>query len=127
MNDSPTASPPDVDAYLSAFPAEQREVLQRVRSAIRSRVPDPVEKTRYGMPAIMLGGWYALHFAGWKKHIGLYPVPVLDETLEAELAPFRAAKDSVNFSWSKPVPYDLIERVTTAIVHSRGGGGGGGR
>lgn len=125
MNDSPTASPPDVDAYLAAFPSDQREVLQRVRSAIRSRVPDPVEKIRYGMPAVMLGGRYALHFAGWKKHIGLYPVPVLDEALEAELAPFRAAKDSVNFPWSKPVPYDLIERVTTAIVERRGGGGGG--
>jgi len=119
------AEPPaDIDTYLAAFSAEQREVLEKVRRSIRSRVPSPEEKIRYGMPAIMLGGRYALHFAGWKKHVGLYPVPVLDAELEREIAPFRTAKDSVNFAWNA-VPYDLIERMTAAIVAVRGSGGSG--
>jgi uncharacterized protein YdhG (YjbR/CyaY superfamily) len=67
----------------------------------------------------MLGGRYALHFAGWKKHIGLYPVPTLDEPLESEIAPYRAEKDSVVFLHSAPVPYELIGRVTEAIVARR--------
>ena len=75
-------------------------------------MPEPTEKIRYGMPAVMLGGRYALHYAGWKKHIGLYPVPTLPEPLEAEIAPYRAEKDSVVFPHTKPVPYELIGRVT---------------
>lgn len=108
-----------VDEYIAGFPDEVRPLLTQVREAIRSEVPEPEEKIRYGIPAVMLGGRYAVHFAGWKKHIGLYPVPALDPPLEAEIAPFRAAKDSVNFPYSKPIPYDLISRVTAAIVKKR--------
>lgn len=112
--------PETVDEYIAGFPPEVRGILESVRAAIRSGVPDPQEKIRYGMPAVMLGGRYAVHFAAWKKHIGLYPIPTLDEPLESEIAPYRSAKDSVNFPFGKPVPYDLIARVTRAIVASRG-------
>ena len=84
-----------------------------------AEVPRPEEKIRYGIAAVMLGGRYALHFAGWKKHIGLYPVPRLDEPLESEIAPYRAEKDSVVFPHSKPMPYDLIAEVARAVVAGR--------
>ena len=74
---------------------------------------------RYGIAAVMLGGATRCTSPGWKKHIGLYPVPTLDEPLESEIAPYRAEKDSVVFPHSKPVPYELIGRVTEAIVAQR--------
>ena len=115
-----TASAPvDIDDYIAGFPAEVQQVLAEVRRVVNDAVPGGEEKIRYGMPAVMLGGRYAIHFAAWKKHLGLYPVPVLDDDLEAELAPYRAAKDSVNFVYSKPIPYDLISRVSRAIVALR--------
>ena len=86
-----------VDAYVESFPEETRALLALVRSTILAEVPGAEEKIRYGMPAVMLGGRYAIHYAAWKHHLGLYPVPVLDDALEAKLAPYRAAKDSVNF------------------------------
>lgn len=110
----------NVDEYIAGFSPEVQDILRQVRAAITAEVPRPTEKIRYGMPAVMLGGRYALHFAGWKKHVGLYPVPTLDDALETELAPFRAAKDSVNFPYSKPIPYDLIGRVAAAVVALRG-------
>jgi len=112
----------DIDEYLAGFPPEQREILERVRQAIRSRVPDPVEKIRYGMPAIMLGGRYALHFAGWKKHLGLYPVATAPEPLESRIAAHRTAKDSVTFPWGTPLDLELIEQIA-AFVHRRRGDG----
>ncbi|QSQ22434.1 DUF1801 domain-containing protein [Pyxidicoccus parkwayensis] len=111
-----------VDEYIASFPEDVQRILTKVRKAIRSNVPGGEEKIRYGMPAVMLGGRYAVHFAGWKHHVGLYPVPRLDEALEAELAPHRAAKDSVNFPYAKPIPYELIGRVTASIVKLRGEG-----
>lgn len=108
-----------VDEYIAGFPPEVAERLQRIREVILAEVPLPEEKVRYGIAAVMLGGRYALHFAGWKKHIGLYPVPTLDETLEDEITPYRAEKDSVVFPHTQPIPYELIGEVTRAIVARR--------
>jgi uncharacterized protein YdhG (YjbR/CyaY superfamily) len=137
------AAPTTVDAYIAGFPAEVRDVLQRVRAAVHAGVrvaaatdapdapdapgapgapgesSDAEEKIRYGIAAVMLGGRYAIHFAGWKKHVGLYPVPRFEGELEAEVAPFRSAKDSVNFPYRTPIDYDLITRMAAEIVRMR--------
>ena len=118
------AAPATVDEYIASFPPEVAARLTRVRAEIVDAVTAasgtaPEEKIRYGIAAIMLGGRYALHFAGWKKHIGLYPVPVLPDPLEAEIAPYRAEKDSVVFPHAQPIPYELIGEVTRAIVARR--------
>ncbi|TYL53768.1 iron chaperone [Agromyces mariniharenae] len=113
------AGPHTVDEYLATFPDDVRDVLEQVRAAIHAGVPDGEEKVRYGIAAVMLGGRYAIHFAGWKHHVGLYPVPRFDGALEDEIAPFRAKTDSVNFSYAKPVPYELITRVSAQIVRQR--------
>ncbi len=108
-----------VDEYIASFPAEVQEILQGVRQAIHRAVPDAPEKIRYDIAAVMLDKTHAIHFAGWKKHVGIYPVPPLEGALETEIAPYRAAKDSANFPYSRPIPYDLIERVSAAISQMR--------
>ncbi|NTW41991.1 MAG: DUF1801 domain-containing protein [Cellulomonadaceae bacterium] len=112
-----------VDAYIAGFPPEVADRLREIRRAILTEVPLPEEKMRYGIGAVMLGGRYALHFAAWKAHIGLYPVPALPEPLESEVAPYRSGKDSVRFPHSAEIPYDLVSRVTAAIVATRGAAG----
>jgi len=114
-----TATPETVDEYIASFPTDVQPVLQAVREAINASVPDGEERIRYGIAAVMLGGRYAIHFAGWKHHIGLYPVPEFEGELEAEVAPYRAKKDSVNFPYSRPVPYELISRMAAEIVRRR--------
>jgi uncharacterized protein YdhG (YjbR/CyaY superfamily) len=116
---SMTATPETVDEYIASFPPDVQPVLQAVREAIHASVPDGEERIRYGIAAVMLGGRYAIHFAGWKHHVGLYPVPEFDGELEAEVAPYRAKKDSVNFPYARPVPYDLISRMSAEIVRRR--------
>jgi uncharacterized protein YdhG (YjbR/CyaY superfamily) len=113
------AAPETVDDYVASFPPEVRDVLERVRGAIHAGVPAGEERVRYGMGAVMLGGRYAIHFAGWKHHVGLYPVPAFDGPLETEVAPYRSKKDTVNFRYADPVPYDLITRMSREIVRMR--------
>lgn len=114
-----TANPGTVDAYIAGFPGGVAERLELVRQAIIAEVPEPEEKMRYGVAAVMLGGRYAIHYAGWKQHIGLYPVPPLPDPLESEVAPHRSGKDSVVFLHSAELPYDLVSRITAAIVAGR--------
>ncbi|MFC8683358.1 iron chaperone [Microbacterium ureisolvens] len=118
------STPAGVDEYIAGFPPDVAARLTRIRSEIVTAVAAasgtvPEEKMRYGIAAVMLGGRHALHFAGWKKHIGLYPVPTLPEPLESEIAPYRAEKDSVVFPHSQDVPYELIGRVARAIADGR--------
>jgi len=101
----------EVDDYIAAFPPEIADILNRVRVAIHAGIPDGGERIGYNMPAVTLGDRFTLYFAGWKKHVGLYPVPHSTEAIEAEIAPYRAAKDSVNFLYSREIPYDLITRI----------------
>jgi uncharacterized protein YdhG (YjbR/CyaY superfamily) len=110
------ATPATVDAYVAGFPDDARRVLEQVWAALREALPGAEEKIRYGMPALMFRDRYGIHFAGWKKHVGLYPVGELDPELEAQIAPYRAQKDTVQFFYDKPVPYELIGRVAAALA-----------
>lgn len=110
----PTA-PTTIDEYIAALPEDTRPVVERVRTAIHAALPDGEERIRYGMPAVMLDDRYALHFAAWKKHLGLYPVGTLPEPLESEVQPYRTHKDTVRFLYAQPIPYDLVERVAAEL------------
>ena len=108
-----------VDEYIAGFPADVQPILQSFRSTIHRVVPDSGEKISYKMPTITMDGEALLYFAGWKQHIGMYPVPRFDGELEAEVAPYRAAKDTVRFPLKSSVPFDLVERVVGELVRRR--------
>jgi len=116
------APPAEIEQYLAGFPAEHQQILREVRRVILEAIatdasPTPVEKLRYGIPAVQLEGRYWFHFAGWKKHVGLYPMrDTGDAGFEAELAPYRAAKDSLNFRYDRDVPYELISRCAAWLA-----------
>ena len=85
-------------------------MLERVRRILLDAVPGGTEKIRYDMPAVVIGGRYAIHYAAWKHHLGIYPVATAPEPLESELAPYRSGEDSLVFKYSKPIDYELIAR-----------------
>ena len=39
--------------------------------------------------------------------------------LEAEIAPYRAEKDSLHFRYADPIPYDLITRLSAELARRR--------
>ncbi|GAB12419.1 hypothetical protein ARGLB_014_00620 [Arthrobacter globiformis NBRC 12137] len=85
-----------VDDYIAQFPADVQDVLQEVRRRRRAAVPGSGEKISYGIPTVTLGGKYVVYFAGWARHISVYPVPSGDDAFQADVAPFRAAKGTLN-------------------------------
>jgi uncharacterized protein YdhG (YjbR/CyaY superfamily) len=111
--------PATVDEYIAGHPGDVQQILREVRARLHAAVPGAEERIRYGMPAIMLGGRYAIHFAAWKKHLGLYPVPRFDGLLEQRVAPHREKTDTLSFPYALPIDYDLIEEIAAAIVTLR--------
>jgi uncharacterized protein YdhG (YjbR/CyaY superfamily) len=108
-----------VDEYIAGFPTEVQSILQTFRSTIHRVVPESGEKINYKMPTITMGDKALLYFAGWKHHVGIYPIPRFDDALEAEVAPYRAAKDTVRFPLRSSVPFDLVERLVAELVRRR--------
>lgn len=100
-----------VEEYIGSFPGDVRDILREVRSTIGGAVPEAGERISYGIAAFTLGGRDLVYFAGWKKHISVYPVPTEDADLTQELAPYLAARGTLKFPLGKPVPYPLIGRV----------------
>ena len=110
------STPTDVDTYLAALPADRHEYFTAVRARIHASVSGLGETISYKMPAVTWHGDIVVFFAAWKQHIGLYPIPTLDDLLEARIAPFRAATDTVRFPYRWPTPDGLIEDLIRAIV-----------
>lgn len=108
-----------VDDYVAALPEDVQPVMQRIRASIRSVVPEVGETISYRMPTFTLDGLPLVHVAAWKKHIGLYPLPPLDGDLAAEVAPYRAATDTMQLRYSRPIPYGLVERVVAVLLQRR--------
>lgn len=108
-----------VDDYIAGFPPESAAVLAEVRRRILRAVQDAGETIRYDMPTVTMDGTSLLHFAGWKKHISLYPAPAGDDALEQDLAPYLSGKGTVKLPLEEPFPYDLVERVAARHVELR--------
>ena len=105
------ARPDPVDDYISAFPEQTQKILRQVRSTIRKAAPDAGEKISYGIPTFTVDDHYLIYFAGFKKHISIYPAPRGSEQFKDELAQYRGGKGTVQFPVDKPIPFDLIARI----------------
>ncbi|HLE05226.1 MAG TPA: DUF1801 domain-containing protein [Dehalococcoidia bacterium] len=108
-------APKNIDEYIAGFPADVREILEKIRMTIGRAAPDAEEKISYRMPAFTLRG-NLVHFAAYKNHIGLYPAPTGTEEFNKELSVYRAAKNSVRFPLDRPIPFDLISQIVKLRV-----------
>lgn len=99
-----------VDIYISKFPENVREKLEKIRHIINETAPDAIETMSYGIPTFKLRT-NLVHFAGYKNHIGFYPTPSGIEAFKKELTGYELSKGTVKFPLDKPIPYDLIKKI----------------
>ncbi len=104
------AAPETIDEYIAGFPPDVQAILRKIRATIRKAAPGAEEAIKYRMPTFVLHG-NLIHFAAFKKHIGLYPTPTGVEQFQRELAQYPTARGSVQFLLDRPIPYGLISRI----------------
>ena len=105
------SAPATIDAYIAAFPDDVQEVLRQVRAAIRAAAPEAEEAISYGIPTFNLAGTYLIYFAGFKKHVSVYPAPVGNADFAEEMSIYGSGKGTAKFPLNKPIPFDLITRM----------------
>ena len=101
-----------VDEYIAGFPEDAQTILEKVRATIRKALPKSEETISYGIPAFKAGGKTILYFAGYKKHIGVYPVtPDVKAHFKKELEGMKGGKGTVRFPLDRAIPYALIAKI----------------
>ncbi len=109
-----------VEEYTRSLPADVQVILTEIRARILAVLPATTETISYQIPTFTLHGKSLVHVAAWKSHIALYPVPVADDALGAELAPYLSGKGTLRFPLAEPIPFALIERVAVLLASQRG-------
>jgi len=108
---SSRSSAASIDEYIAEFPPETQKVLEEMRALIKATAPDATETISYAIPTFDLAGKHLVHFAGYAKHVGLYPTPSGLVAFEEELKPYKAGKGTAQFPLGTPLPEDLIRRI----------------
>lgn len=101
----------NIDEYINNFPEEVQQRLTKIREMIHEYAPQAEEKIGYGVPATTLNGKYLLYFAGYKKHISIYPVTTAMEREIKDIEKYRTGKGTVQFSLDIPLPISLIQEM----------------
>jgi len=104
-------APKDVDDYIAGFPADVQKVLEKVRKTIRKAAPKAKESISYQIPTYKLDGKVMIYFAGFAKHVSVYPAPRDAKEFKKELGAYKGGKGTIQFPLDKPIPYDLITRI----------------
>ena len=105
------SEPKTIDEYIASFPLKTQEILQQIRESIQKAVPDSKELISYKMPAFKQRS-VLVYFAAYKNHIGFYPTGSGIEAFKHEFGNYKWSKGAVQFPIDKPMPLDLITRIT---------------
>ena len=104
------AKPSDIDEYIAAQPETVRPLLQSIREIIREAVPESVEKISWQMPTF----WQKenlIHFAAFKRHIGLYPGEEAVAVFAERLAGYKTSKGAIQLPLDREMDYALISDI----------------
>jgi uncharacterized protein YdhG (YjbR/CyaY superfamily) len=104
------AAAANVDRYIAGFPPAVQRILRKIRTTIRKAAPTATESISYGIPAYTLNG-RLIYFAGFTKHVSIYPAPRGAGAFKEELAGYKGGKGTVQFPLDRPIPYGLITRI----------------
>ena len=103
--------PTNIDQYIATFPEETQDILQEMRTIIRSTAPAAEETISYAIPAFKLNGRNLIYFAGYKHHIGMYLVPTTEAFKKVFTGYKTSGKGAIQFPLTRPLPVDLINKV----------------
>ena len=113
-----TNKPVSIDEYISGFADPIQKALEEVRAAVRNAVPDAEETISYAIPCFKIDGKYLIYFAGYKNHIGIYPVPTANEAFEKDFSAYKTSgKGALQLPLDEPMPLNLITKIVKFRVN----------
>lgn len=104
---------PAIEAHIAQFPAHTQVQLKALHAHIEKQIPGLTQKIGYGIPTFQRNGKNFIHYAGYSKHIGLYPgakaiayfAPLFQERK------YKYSKGAVQFKLNEELPFTLITQI----------------
>ena len=103
-------APNTIDSYIEAQAKEVQPLLHQVRNTIRTTLPEAEERISWKMPTY----WKKhniIHFAAFKKHIGVYPGENAMVHFAGRLTEYKTSKGAIQLPYDKTLPLDLIAEI----------------
>ena len=99
-----------IDNYINEQSEDIRPLLYELRNTLRATLPFAEERISWSMPTY----WHKhniIHFAAFKKHLGLYPGPDAIVHFSDQLQEYAKSKGAIQFPYNKPLPLLLIAQI----------------
>jgi uncharacterized protein YdhG (YjbR/CyaY superfamily) len=111
----PTTGPAQVRAYLAKQPPLQRRILKQIRADILAVVKGGEDVISYGICAVRQGGRIVAWYAGFAKHVSMFPMgPGILKAAKVDASKYRTAKGTIQFPLDKPPSSALVKRLVRA-------------
>lgn len=102
--------PESIAAYIALQSEDIRPRLEKLNALLAETLPEATACISWAMPTYKHQR-NIIHFAAFKKHIGLYPGPEAIQVFASELAAYQTSKGAIRFPHHQSMPYNLIREI----------------
>lgn len=102
--------PQNIDEYIAAQDEAVQPRLCEVRAVLRAALPEAEERISWSMPTYWKGK-NIIHFAAFKKHLGIYPGDEAIAAFTDELTDYETSKGAIRLPYDKELPTELLTRL----------------
>jgi len=102
--------PTTIEEYISQAPEVAREKLTEICSILKEVAPEAKELIKWGHP-VFEEKRILFSISAYKNHMNFMPTGPGLTPFREELKDFKTGQDTVQFSYDKPLPTELIRRI----------------
>ena len=111
--------PQTIDDYIAQQDEAVRPRLQEMREILRAALPGAEERISWSMPTYWKGR-NLIHFAAFKKHLGLYPGGEATAVFAEDLRGYDVSKGAIRLPCGRELPAELIARIARWCLEAYG-------
>lgn len=104
-----------VAEYINAAPPEAQKKLRELRAILKKAAPKATEALKWGQP-VFEQDRILFAYAAFKSHLNFVPTKPAMIPFKKDLVGYATGKDSIQFSYDKPLPTALIKKIAAYRV-----------
>lgn len=108
-----------VEEYIKDLPKEAAARIRVIRKLAKKVAPQADEVISYNIPTLKIDGKYVVYFAGFEKHVSIYPYSESMGLTTAEIKKYRKGKGTLQFKNDEKLPLILIQKIVKNKVKER--------
>jgi uncharacterized protein YdhG (YjbR/CyaY superfamily) len=99
-----------IDEYIDAAPEEAQKKMHELRAILKKVAPKAKETIKWGSP-VFEEKRILFAFSAFKTHLNFMPTRSALEPFKKELEGYVTGKDTIQFTYDKPLPKALIKKI----------------